>query len=331
MLVSELEDQLSRRQQTVTAVDVGDLQVDALCRNLTIGDATYPFDEMAEKSLSKFLNVPYTYVKRCEPPFRSGTLNHWIDQLAEAEVIVETVGNQIVSMHSPDVKVIPLHQIGQMVARIFEPDDTVTFQADDSHFHMDVVAKTTHSVEVPNPNNMPFRPEVGDISHGGIRFLTYPHTTKAPAVLPYVERYVCTNGMTCEESLGRIVIKGNTVPDIIDAMELQAQYWLQTMDDRLARYAHTAHEAIPGSPQAFVLALAHDRKFPQGVIDEIMKTVNQLGNSPSVYDINQAITAVANTDVNYATRNKLQILGGSLAFNSASHTNRCKTCEQVIR
>lgn len=330
MLVSELEDQLSRRQETVTAVDVGELEVDALCRNLTIGDDTYPFDEIAEKSLAKFLNVPHTYLKRCDAPFRAGTLNHWIDQFSEGEVMVETVGNQIVSMHSPDVKVIPLHQIGQMVARNFDPDDTVTFQADDRHFHMDVVAKS-HVIEVPNPDNVPFRPEVGDITHGGIRFLTYPHTVKAPAVLPYVERYVCTNGMTCEESLGRIVIKGNTVPDIIDAMELQAQYWLQTMDDRLARYAHTAQEPIPGSPQAFVLAILHGRKIAPGVVDEIMKTVNQLGDTPSVYDINQAITAVANSDVNYATRNKLQILGGSLAFNSTAHTNRCKTCEQVIR
>jgi hypothetical protein len=330
VLVSELEDQLSRRQQTVAAVDVADLEVDSLCRNLTIGGETYPFDEIAEKSLAKFLNVPLTYLKRCEPPFRAGTLNHWIEHFAEAEVMVETVGNQIVSMHAPEIKVIPLHQIGQMVARNFAPDDTVAFHADDTHFHMDVVAKT-YSVDVPNPDKRPFRPEVGDITYGGIRFLTYPHTTKAPAVLPYVERYVCTNGMTTEESLGRIVIKGNTVPEIIDAMEFQAQYWLQTMDDRLARYAHTAHETVPGNPQAFVLALAHERKLTQGVVDEIMKTVNQLGDDASVYDINQAITAVANMDVNYATRNKLQTLGGSLAFNSAAHTQRCRTCEQFLR
>jgi hypothetical protein len=193
----------------------------------------------------------------------------------------------------------------------------------------DVVTKD-HTVEVPNPDGVAFRPQVGDITHGGVRVLHYPHQVKAPSESAYFERLVCTNGMCTDQSLGKINIKGSTVPEIIEEMERKARYLLGALDDGLAAYAATARKRVPGNISSFVHQLAKEYGFTRAVLDEVMGIINQLGEHATVYDVNQAFTAVANRVESTPVKHKLQALGGALALEADKMIQRCTSCERLL-
>jgi hypothetical protein len=329
VLVRELESRLANRREVSVEVSVADLEIDDSAATVTIGDKAYPLDEIAEKALTKYLDIPYTYVKSCPTVFRAHTLQFWRDEYADHDVIVETIGDNIVDVHSPEVLNIPAYDLGKVIERVFDPEDKVSVYRPLGQLQFDVVSER-HQVEVLNPDGIKFRPEVGDITHGGIRLLTHPHADKQPSVVPYLERLVCTNGMCTEEKMGRINIKGNTVDEILAEVESAANRAMRGLDSALERYASTARQPVPGTLQGFAYQLGKEMKLPVGVMDEVMILINQLPDNATVYDVNQAFTAVANLDVTHNARMKLQTLGGHLAFEPDKMIRRCTSCERLI-
>jgi hypothetical protein len=330
MLVSELEGVLSRRREVSVEVSVADIEIDSGADHVTVKDVAYPLDEIAEKTLAKYFDIPLTYLKGCPTTFKAHTLQFWRDEYADHDVVVQTIGNNIVNVHSPEVLNLPAHELGKLIARVFEPEDRVRIYRPLGQLQFDVVSQR-HQVEVPNPERVKFRPEVGDVTHGGVRLLTHVHSDKQPSLVPYIERYVCTNGMCVAEKMGRIAIKGNTVEEILAEIEAAANRAMMGIDDALGRYAGTARQEVPGTRQAFAHQLGMEMSLPQGVMDEVMILVNQLPDNATVYDVNQAFTSVANLDVTHAAKVKLQTLGGHLAFEPDKMIARCRTCEQRLR
>ena len=136
--------------------------------------------------------------------------------------------------------------------------------------------------------------------------------------------------MTTTEKAGQISLRGRTVDEVIEEMEQAARNMLGTLDNRLSRYAATAQQPIPGNRQAFAHQMAREANLSRSVLDTVMELVNQLPEDATMYDINQAFTSVANTDVPYATRVRLQNLGGALAFESERIAARCGTCQHPL-
>jgi hypothetical protein len=329
VLVSELDGWLANRQESIIATSVSEFEINDNATSVELGGRQYTLDEIAMKAMAKFLDIPYTYLKGCPATFKAETLKFWRDEYAEVDALVEVVSGDIVSIHSPEVLNVPLSQIATVIERVFEGDDTIKIFRPGEQLQFDVISRR-HQIEVPNPDNVRFRPEVGDITHGGVRMLFHPHANKQPSAVPYLERYVCTNGMCSDEKLGRIAIKGNTLPEILNELEAAARVAMAGIDDRLDTYASTARIPAPGSPLAFALQLARELKLPASVMDEVTVLINQLPNPASVYDVNQVFTAVANLDVPQSARVKLQTLGGSLAFEPRRMIARCNTCEQLL-
>lgn len=329
MFVRELTEALERRNESLINVGMAYVDVADDASEITINNTPYLLDEKAERALAKYLHIPYKYLADCDPTFKATTLRYWRDVYAEADTIFELVEGGIVSVHSAENLSIPIREIGRVVSRVFDPSDEVTYYVDDTRLHLDVIT-SRHQIEVPNADGMPNRPEVGDITKGGVRFLAYPHQNKPPAVLDYLERLVCTNGMTRTEKSGLIAIKGLTIDEIIEEMEIAAHTVLAGLDEKLDKYAATAKMVTPGTPLAFAYQLGRELGFPAPVMHKVVALVNQLPPNATVYDVNQAFTYVANYDLPYGTRMKLQGLGGELAFNAEQVCARCDTCEQLL-
>lgn len=331
MLVSELTDRLSLRPERAISVSVNDLKVDDLAAQLTVGDDVFPIDEVAEKTLAKFLDIPAGYLKNCPSLFKAHTLNFWLDQYSDTDVTIHTLNDQVVALNSSDIVTIPTRSVGQVIANVFHADDKVNMARGSDFMQFDVISEA-HQIDVPNPLNLPFRPEVGDITKGGVRFFVYPYSLKPPVALPYFERLVCTNGMCTDQSLGRITIKGNTVPEVIAELEAKARHLMGVIDNGLASYAATAAKRVPGTLQAFAYQLGREYKLSKSVMDEVMSIINQLPeDTTSVYDVMNAFTEVANRGVDSKVRTRLQTLGGALALETDKMLRRCATCEQRLR
>lgn len=222
---------------------------------------------------------------------------------------------------------LPVSRVVEVITKTLKPEDTVRrFLVDDQRLHVDVTT-TDHNVVFYDASN---HPEVGDITEAGLRVLSHPYASKPPSVGTYLERLACTNGQTTPEKVGQISIKGRTVDEVIAEMEMAADLVLSQLDEKLARYAETRSILVPGSPQAFVAQLAREAGVNRQVLDAVLDIVNQLPAPVSVWDVQNAFTAVANVVERYSTMTRLQQLGGSLSFDAERMVERCGTCERLL-
>lgn len=338
MKVAQLAENLAKRQESRSVIRLGEMIIADDCSTITLDPTDtrgtrrqYMLDEQALAVLARYLKLPLTYLNECPSDFRAETLKYWRDRKGHADVIMETVENALVGLYPPGLMMLPVARIASMVENVFSPDDDIRMLIrEEKKFHLDVTSND-YQVEVPNPNRITGRPEVGDITCGGIRFLATPNKVKPPSVSRFFQRLVCLNGMTTSEAEGRIVIKGLSVPEVIESMEEAANRLLKDMDDHLDKYRQTADIVVPGHPVSFAEQLGNEFDVPQRVLHNILDRVRQLPEEgTTVYDINQAFTGVANEVRNYDTRSRLQNLGGSLAIEAARMIERCTKCERLL-
>lgn len=326
----ELQQRLSQRDEQRIVAKLGDFEVSDDAAFLRHGNASLLLDERSTSLLGRYLKIPGPYLKSCPADFRAQTLRYWMGSHSEADTVVETLGNAVVGIYPPDLMMLPLPDVGEMLTRVFPYDAEVrTLLRDEDRLHIDITTPG-HAVEVPNPDRIPGRPEVGDVTEGGVRILLTPNRARPPVVTSYLHRLVCSNGMTTELKAGEITLKARTVPEVIAEMEVAAFEILGGLDDNLRSYAATAQMPVPGSPLAFATQLMREAKLPVSVREAVTDNINQLPDSATLYDVNQAVTSVANQGVSYATRLRLQELGGQMALDAEATIRRCGTCEQLL-
>lgn len=326
MKIAEFDQILSNRNDERVVTRLGDITIADDASVLQVGSDVFAMDDAVERNLASYLKIPTGYLAACPPDFKATTLQFWQQQHADAETVMELTDGHIVAIHSPENLMIPMREVVRVAERVFDPEAEIRYHHfDEQRLHLDVTTPQ-HAVDVQSPV---YR-QVGDITQAGLRFLAYPNQTKAPSVGAYLERLVCTNGMTTTERAGAISLQGRTVDEVIEEMEQAARRMMGTLDDRLARYAATAQQPIPGNRQAFAHQLAREANLSRSVLDMVMELVNQLPEDATLYDINQAFTSVANADVNYATRTRLQTLGGYMAFEPERIVARCTTCQHPL-
>lgn len=56
----------------------------------------------------------------------------------------------------------------------------------------------------------------------------------------------------------------------------------------------------------------------------------ELPEDPSVYDVTQVFTSVANESVNYRSQLRLQRIGGDLSWKTEQMLHRCDNCERPL-
>ena len=272
--------------------------------------------------MANYLKVPTAYYDKVTPDFRAELLRYEFKRHNDVDTTLETLNDQLVSVHQPSQIMLPLNRVAKVVTEVFSEDDTIRrIITNNQRFHLDVTT-SSRQIDVGTP-------ELGDITEAGVRFLAHPFKTERPSVSDYAERLVCMNGQTTPETLGRIAIKGLTLDEVFIEMENAANQVLGHLDDYLSKLAETKEMYPPGSPQAFVAQLCREAKVKREVLDRVMDIINQIAN-PSIWDINQAFTSVANEVETYALMTRLQNLGGALAFQPEKMIERCGTCEQRL-
>lgn len=323
--VRELPEHLTKRAEGTLTAPLSDFQVtdDATC--LTVHDRSFPLDQIASRSLTRYLKVPDAYYEKLTPEFRATVLRYEFDRREDTEAVLESLDDTILAVHQPSQVMLPLSRVAQVVTKVLDPEDSIRrLITDGERFHLDATSGS-HRVEFPAPGDS----HVGDITEAGFRVLAYPFQMKPPSVGVYAERLVCSNGMTTEEQLGRIALKGRTVEEVIDSMEEAAGLVLSQLDSYLDKLSETRNMPVPGSPAAFVARLAQEARVSRQVLDRVLEIVNQMDN-PSVWDVQNAFTAVANSATQYSTMVRLQTLGGSLSFSAEQMINRCGQCERLL-
>ena len=323
--VGQLTEHLAKRAEGTITAKLGEFTVNDDATVLSAGHtAHFVLDESANHALARYLKIPPAYFDGLTPDFRATLLRYEFDRRQNADTVVESLAGEIVAVHQPSQIMLPVSRVVEVITKTLKPEDTVRrFLVDDQRLHVDVTT-TDHNVVFPSDA------EVGDITEAGLRILSHPYASKPPSVGTYLERLACTNGQTTPEKVGQVSIKGRTVDEVIAEMEVAAELVLSQLDEKLARYAATRSILVPGPPQAFVAQLAREAGVNRQVLDAVLDIVNQLPEPVSVWDVQNAFTAVANIVERYSTMTRLQTLGGSLSFDAERMVERCGTCERLL-
>lgn len=335
--VADVQNRFADIAQNAIETTLGQFHVDNDAHNLSLRDVdkTFPLDEKVERSLSKYLGIPKAYLEKCPPPLKAHNLNAWFTYNHTRAAVVETVNSRFVSIHKPDLLVIPIQRVVDIMADVLDPGFQVTnLVHDDQTFVIDVITPKTIEVEpwdAIEDRNPEHHATVGDVTHGGIRFVANPTEPDDPLLVTYLHRLWCSNGATSPEASGLIKLKAKTVDDVIAEMEAGLKRIYGDLDTKLSEYASLATKYPPGSKEAFARQLGNEFKIPARVLNKALDRIEILPDGASLYDILNVFTALANEEgVSYKTKIKLQELGGTLAFDTEAVTHRCQSCERLL-
>lgn len=335
MRVADLKEFLQRVQEQEFEVLLGGVEVNEDASRICLTDSgqEFPLDDQAERSLANYLGINRSYIAKCPPDLAALNFNYWLRRRGDAAAVIEVIDGHVASIHKPNLTIIPLSRVVEVVTDVFSPDDeVVNLVRSNARFHLDVT--TDHHVEVPTDHRIEGRSggdrQVGDITRGGVRILAHPTEVKPPVVTRYLHRLWCLNGATSPVKEGTIRLKGKTVDDVIAEMEEACRRSMDHLDRDLADYAALATMRPPGSPARFAHRLCVESGIPQKITRRILDDVSNLPEDASMYDVMQVFTQTANGNVTYRSMMRLQELGGEMAFQTAHVLHRCGSCEQLL-
>ena len=307
-----------------------------------------PFDEVAERSLAKFLGIDAKYLSKCPSDLKAQNVNYWLNKADDA--LASFVFNQhgVETICAEDTQMIAATQLAPLIERVFPHDaQVVKLHTSSDVISMDIVLPDTF-ITVPG-NGMGDRPdedgnlvvEVGegftrtvpnvwDISHGGIRVTAFPNKNKAPEVTRYFHRLVCTNGMTLDVPDANITLRGNTVEELLGEMERGMNELLQTMPTALQKYQDTASMEVPGNPLAFIRQVGQEHGIPARIINQALAYAGasgmERGNTTS-YDVLNIFSRLARHS-RASSQNRLMQSAGRMVMGGRTFLNRCGSCER---
>lgn len=345
--VGELVSQLRTRSRVVTA-RLGDVELVASgeeAGRLRVGDEEFPWGERNTQMVANFLKGPgYKYIQRQSLGWQATVVNHHIQEHADLDTVWYVEGNSIAGIYQPDTKIIPLVMVAEQVADVFAPDDlaNVLYSPDQVEINVTSNLKT---VTVPGiPGMVATRPmegevehpdgrRVGDLSAGGVRIVIQPgKPERAPMVEEFWERLVCLNGLTRRITGSQINLRGRTVPQILEEMNNVMRAIWEGLDESAHAIRHSAQTPIPGAVSDFLRVVARERGINAATIMRLQERAAALPVDPSVYDVTQIVTDLANEEgLPVLTRRNLQAIGGDLAIHTADMVHRCAQCERPLQ
>lgn len=344
--VGDLVSQLRTASRAVS-VKLGDVRLEHEGEEagvLVVGDERLPWGDRNTQMLAGFLKGPgYKYLLREPLSWQAEVIRHHTRARADNDSVWYIEGGNVAGIYQPDDKIIPLVAVAERIANVFDSSDMASVLYSPDQVEINVVSNL-RTVTVPGIAGHPDRPlegmvehpvtkmKVGDLSAGGIRVIMQPgKPERAPCVEEIWERCVCTNQMTRRISGSQINLRGRTVPEILDEIENVARTVFEGLEASAKAILHSAQTPVPGATSDFIRQVARERRVNAATVLRLQERAAALPADPSVYDVTQIITALANEEgLPVVTRRNLQAIGGDLTIDTDRMVHRCITCERPL-
>lgn len=310
---------------------------------LRVGDEFLPWGDRNTRVVAGFIKGPgYKYLEREPLDWQRQVVRHHTRQNSDADTLWYIEGNSVSGIYFPDTKILPLVAIAERIANVFDPDDQAEILLGPDQAEINV---TSHlkTVTVPGIPGVDARPmdgtvdhpdgrKVGDLSAGGIRIIVQPNKPeRAPVVEEFWERLVCLNGLCRRVAGSQITLRGRTVEQILDELENVARVVFEGLEASAQAILHSAETPIPGAVSDFMRVVARERRINAATVMRLQERVATLHADPSVYDVTQIITELANDEgLPVVTRRNLQAIGGDLTIDTKRMVHRCASCERPL-
>lgn len=312
---------------------------------LQVGEEHFAWGDRNTQMVAGFIKGPaYKYLLREPLAWQAQVVAHHTTAHADNDSVWYVEGNQIAGIYHPDDKIIPMVAVAEKVADVFGPDDLANVLYSPDQVEINVLSRV-RTVTVPGLPGVDSRPldgtvddprnpgrKVGDLSAGGVRIIIQPgKPERAPIVEEFWERLVCTNGMTRRISGSQINLRGRTVPEILTEMENVMRSIWEGLESSGQAILHSAQTPVPGATSDFLRQVARERGINAATVLRLQERAASLPPEPTVYDVTQVITDMANEEgLPVLTRRNLQAIGGDLTVDTERMVHRCTQCERPL-
>ena len=304
---------------SVIVSELGDLVLGE--ESMEVAGTMIPVTDDSMGHLTKHLGIPATYIKKLPQDLRDANLQYWIGRDSNSPIAweIEAPNNTLVGVYKADHPILLRSEVVKMAANVMAPTDIVRGISIQNGVTVLDVSTPTLAIE----------PRVGDFTEGGVRFkvpIAPQDSTAKPSVSSYMVRLDCLNGMTHQEEWGRIRIKGLTVTEVIEEMEIAAQALLSDLvPTRLEQFAGLTEEE-PDNPEQYIHRLSREYGLPEKMETSMINRVPELEHR-TAYDLVNLMSGFQH-EVSDSLRNKLQNMAGSVAVHAGER--RCQTCFSLL-
>ncbi len=163
-------------------VPVKDLKFESL-NAVRIGDQPHPLEQIAQRSISNRLGIPFNYLRRCPEDLQAQQLAHWLQDEPQDELFFRFDGNNVRAIFTPRYKPIDNHHVLDALIQLGYGEDTTVHVSLDSQFM---------SLNIPDPKSVKI---LGDELSPGISISNSEVGLASLKIEAFFLRLVCTNGM----------------------------------------------------------------------------------------------------------------------------------------
>lgn len=330
MKVAELDQKIQAEKVAIAQVEKIELGNDGL-RVPGLSDVLV-FDEWAQKKVGGFLGIPPKYIQKCPNDLRNENVNFWLRHGEAQEAYVHYRDDSLLGIYPNSESIVTHSDMARTFLERFDgQDDVREFHNTPEVLQIDVTRPELNvNVPIRDRLNQGIDPQVGDITDGGIRLVTYaPNDNRRPFVQYYLHRLVCSNGMSIEEPTARFYGKGKTRVEIITSLGEVVEEMLAQVPSKLDDYASLDGHLFDGDVTMLISRLAAEHGLANRVTNALIENAATVPDSPSLYDIANVFTYTAN-HVLRGTKHRLQSLGGWITETPQNIIHRCTKCEQVL-
>lgn len=276
-------------------------------------------------AVASLLEIPKNYLGSLPNELQRTLVSHHA-QKKEGQALAITMDGELTGFGPVDKPVFKVQDFFGVVQRVFEPEDVVS-RLDYYNQRLQINVRTSQ---------FNTEPREGDVTEGGIQIIGYTGPSRGefkPRVSSYLERLVCSNGMTIAEPFGEIKLRGLTVDEVIEELEDAARVILADNDGpitkHLTHYAGLTDTRVR-EPALTLNALAGQHGIPARTVTRMLDVMGDELEGDSMYDLVNFITQFQHHEGVSRTRyDALQSIGGHVIAQAAKE-HKCVLCEHDL-
>lgn len=275
-------------------------------------DLDLKMSDRSKGKFSSFLTIPKTFLPKITDELQVQVVNHFLKSSPNSEVLLSyTANNELRNAYPGSAAILPPKMMVDSIEKVFNEDDQVRDLNFNDGFKVSIIT-----------DSLTTEPRVGDITKGGVRIAST--IGEAPKVASFLERLVCSNGMVVPVTNASLTLRGKTVNEIIEEMEVMASYVLgSSTNDALNNWKHLSTINAPDASQ-LIHRFSNEYGIGSRMQNRLLDRVSELeGNT--YYDVVNLITSMQHEEgVSEAMRENLQLIGGQIVNTRGGH--RCNSC-----
>lgn len=316
MKVSELSDlefnMPEYRVESLANVEMG-------LGQLEIAGTKVNLDKDGLNNLSQYLSIPKNFMSKIPNNLSSEVINHFLDKFSGSNAIFGVRDGLLTGVYPEGREVFyPQDYVGVIQAAVPAEAEVKSLILSGNKIEMNLVTE-----------NLQIEARPGDVTLGGLRVIAYVGPTKMkPYVTSYLERLVCSNGMTAIEENSSIRISGVNVPEVLAEMERYANELLSvTVSERLQQWKDQTKHTVR-NPATMINALGKRFRVSPVVTSHMLDNLSEI-EGDSLYDVVNFMTSYQHEEgISHKTSKRLQVLGGEAI--RTHDVQRCVVCDHVF-